>query len=374
MNKITSLSKWLKLLVCMLACTTHYMMALEIYDIRGDWPERQIEKELSFLQEIHVTDDTIISYPSRSGIYRYQIKEGQVTSEVDPECMHEMLEERNRVILASIEQVLEVASLPNMTFLVDLGDACFHRSEDDMMPIFVFSKKQDYQAQILLPCWEIFNDMQQPWGRLAKASKASLYHPWHRKSPIAFWRGATTGCFAFDRAASSIDSSFASNRWRELPRAQLVFAARDSEGRVDAKFTNYCQGDRIHPEVYQEFGLPARHCDMNTHMAFKYLIDIDGNSYGTRLEWAMASNCMPIRVEGLWSLWYYEGLEPYKHYLPVKGDCSDLVEVVKWAQRHDKEAYQIAKQSQKFANKYFTEDAVASYIYHLLLRYSKLID
>lgn len=353
--------------VCVLSISP--LFAIEIHSIKGDWPERQIEKDLSFLSHEQITSEAIEHY-NHDKLYCYKIQDGEFSVVNVP--IYHRCEERHQVMSEMIKRILEVTDLPDMTFLVAMGDAFDGGDKSDMMPIFVFSKKQDLHAQILLPAWEICRDLH-PGGRLQQSRVASKRYPWHLKRSQAFWRGSPTGFYVFN-TGEKLEKGCHSDSWRELPRAQLTLIAKSAPKVINACFTTHFDERGVHPEIPQELGPPALYCPIVQHIPFKYLIDIDGNSYGTRLEWAMVSNCMPIRVEGLWALWYYNGLEPYKHYLPVKGDCSDLIDQVRWAQAHDDKAYQIALESRDFANRYFTENAIASYIYHLLYRYSELIN
>lgn len=39
----------------------------------------------------------------------------------------------------------------------------------------------------------------------------------------------------------------------------------------------------------------------------------------------------------------YMALKPWKHYVPIKRNLSDLLEKIEWAKEHDEEAKKIAK-------------------------------
>ena len=52
------------------------------------------------------------------------------------------------------------------------------------------------------------------------------------------------------------------------------------------------------------------------------------------------------------SSWYFKGLKPYVHYIPIKHDLSNLIEQINWALSNDSKAKQIAKNGQDFAKKY----------------------
>lgn len=66
-------------------------------------------------------------------------------------------------------------------------------------------------------------------------------------------------------------------------------------------------------------------------------------------------------------------LEPYKHYIPIKKDLSDLVDKIKWAKENDEEAQQIAKKGQLFAFENLLPTNIYCYYVILLQEFSKKI-
>ena len=50
-------------------------------------------------------------------------------------------------------------------------------------------------------------------------------------------------------------------------------------------------------------------------------------------------------VESAWEQWYEHKLEPYRHFVPVKRDLSDLAEKVQWCRGHDAECREIAAEA-----------------------------
>lgn len=59
---------------------------------------------------------------------------------------------------------------------------------------------------------------------------------------------------------------------------------------------------------------------------WKYLIDIEGQGYSARTKILMFSGRVLFIADRPWKEWWYCGLEPWVHYVPVKQDLSDLQE------------------------------------------------
>jgi hypothetical protein len=69
-------------------------------------------------------------------------------------------------------------------------------------------------------------------------------------------------------------------------------------------------------------------------------------------------------VESDYKLWYSHLLVPYEHFVPVKKDLSDLIEIIQWCIKHDKECFKIAENAYKFYEKYLTKDGIFDYLQH----------
>ncbi|BAZ65638.1 hypothetical protein NIES4106_03780 [Fischerella sp. NIES-4106] len=62
------------------------------------------------------------------------------------------------------------------------------------------------------------------------------------------------------------------------------------------------------------------------HCKFKFLIDIEGVGYSGRLKLFLFTKRVVFIQERNWKEWFHFDLEPYKHFVPVKNDLSDLIE------------------------------------------------
>jgi Glycosyl transferase family 90 len=70
--------------------------------------------------------------------------------------------------------------------------------------------------------------------------------------------------------------------------------------------------------------------------------------------------------------WFTGALEPYKHYIPVNYDLSDLEEKVAWVHNHPQIAANIAAESRKLAETRFRRQDIKCFTYRLLLEYQTL--
>jgi hypothetical protein len=159
--------------------------------------------------------------------------------------------------------------------------------------------------------------------------------PWTARTPVAFWRGATTGIPATH------------GNWRSLERVKLCELARRNShtGLIDAGISSIVQFDA--PDIVRQIrdsGLvrdPVQWCDWNR---YKYLIDIDGNSSPWSSLFQRLLTASPVlKVESSRGMqqWFYDELIPWQNYVPIAPDMSDLMDKVAWLVRNDSVAEQI---------------------------------
>ena len=96
--------------------------------------------------------------------------------------------------------------------------------------------------------------------------------------------------------------------------------------------------------------------DKQSQLKYKYLIAIEGNAESTSLKWQLCSNSVVLMQKPVIEGWLMEGLlVPYYHYVPLKGDFSDLDEIVAWCNSNESKCLEIIKNAndwmQQFKNK-----------------------
>ena len=120
-------------------------------------------------------------------------------------------------------------------------------------------------------------------------------------------------------------------------------------------------------------GYLGNYCSVAEYIKYKYQILIDGNTTAwERAYWQLFSNSVIFKQNSNKIQWYYEGLKPWIHYIPIENDISDLPEKIKWALNNDEKVYEISQNAQKFAHENLNYEDILYYIYLLLTEYAKL--
>lgn len=75
------------------------------------------------------------------------------------------------------------------------------------------------------------------------------------------------------------------------------------------------------------------------HAKYKYLIDIEGRGYSGRIKMLLFTKRLLFIQDRQWKSYYHFELEPYKHFIPVKNDLSDLMDQIKFVEQQGEDYY-----------------------------------
>lgn len=75
------------------------------------------------------------------------------------------------------------------------------------------------------------------------------------------------------------------------------------------------------------------------HLAYKFVMCLEGNDVATNLKWVMSSNSLAVMPRPRYETWYMEGaLVPNYHYVEIRPDYADLEERLQYYIDHPAEA------------------------------------
>jgi len=105
----------------------------------------------------------------------------------------------------------------------------------------------------------------------------------------------------------------------------------------------------------------AEHCN------YKYLIDIEGRGYSSRIKLLLLTGRPLFIQERVLNEYYHSMLIPYRHYIPVKSDFSDLIDLLDWADNNTEIVDCIGYNAKEFAMSNLSYDASLQYLRRLLI-------
>jgi hypothetical protein len=230
----------------------------------------------------------------------------------------------------------------------------------------------DDHADIPMPTWE-------DWQRVCSKEDGKVFEscrtytedfdaiPWDSKKPIAVFRGASTGC------GTTPDTN---------PRLKLALLSKagrkDNDGMpfLDAGITKWNLRPRKEPGNqylstidYKSWGLekvaPLSPLDQ---ARFKYIVHVDGHVSAFRLSYELGSGSVILLADSKYRMWFRKYLVPYKHFVPVNADLSNLFDQIKWCKENDEECRKITRNAREFYDKYLCKKGILDYMQALLVR------
>jgi|GEM_PF-1745569 len=301
---------------------------------------------------------------------RYKLIRGQFAVSAHPAIRND---HRYLVVTESLEKLFQKAQLPDLDFIVCLEDSV----EENIYPgpIFTFATKRFSQRLIPMPDPTALNPHERSY--ITEVIRNACHgFPWESKTEKVFWRGTPNG-------PSPSDEDIFQDRWETAPRFQLVQFSLRTPRSVDAGFISpLCEEACPVVWPYTRIGIPnasllkekfpiVKTVHPIDHLPYKYLIDVDGNSCCySRTYWILASNSLLLKQMTDNCQWYYKGLKPYVHFVPVREDLSDLFDQIAWCMKNDAEARKISETGTAFALNHLQFETNIHFLQELLRAYA----
>jgi len=180
----------------------------------------------------------------------------------------------------------------------------------------------------------------------------------------AVFRGGPTGCGYTDKTNMRIK------------------VAKIKSSLLDAKLTNK-DGNNVNSKSIKfdpkygigsmntNIGLSGGFLTMADQSKYKYIIHIDGNVNAYRLLATMLTGSLILRVTSQYTSWVDHMIQNKVHYIPVKADLSDLLDVIRWCKTNDDKCQEIARNGMEFAKSILSKKYIQSYIQNALWSLSK---
>ncbi|KAJ6512165.1 glycosyl transferase family 90-domain-containing protein [Mycena vitilis] len=227
----------------------------------------------------------------------------------------------------------------------------------DLWPLLSMTK--------LSPC---FSDILFPGQYYYRASRWSAKMrpndiPWSDKKPQLYWRGTSNG------------GHIVGENYRSFPRFRLLDMARQNKELINAKMTRFAEGhcgkecDRV--RIIQEYDIFGPFAPRNDALQYKYLLDVDGNTFSGRFLTLLRSGSLVFKST-VFEEYFNDWILPYEHYIPVKPDLSDLLEKIEWALAHEGEARRIQETGKLFTERVMTDAQNDCYFAAVLLEWARL--
>ncbi|XP_044933474.1 protein O-glucosyltransferase 3 isoform X2 [Mustela putorius furo] len=252
----------------------------------------------------------------------------------------------DEILLSLARKVL----LPDLEFYINLGDwPLEHRQVNEIpgpLPIISWCGSLD-SRDIILPTYDITHSTLEAMRGVTNdllSIQGNTGPSWINKTEKAFFRGRDS---------------------RE-ERLQLVQLSKENPELLDAGITGYF----FFQEKEKELG-KAKLTGFFDFFKYKYQVNVDGTVAAYRYPYLMLGDSLVLKQDSMYYEHFYMALTPWKHYVPIKRNLSDLLEKVKWAKENDGEARKIAKEGQLAARELLQPHRLFCYYYGVLQKYAE---
>lgn len=321
--------------------------------MRG-WALREAMPWLRARQDRHGLDDAFdVLNRTEPAIFILDISEGAISVRDKPSGQE--VSESNISRAHSYRMYLElvVKQLPpdfSTTLAVFVDDGCL---EDPKVPVFSFQKSFG-NASMLLPDPDMM-------GRGFPTAHEKLRY--EEKSCKAIFAGSTSGG---DRLISSADIL----RDGAIPR---IRQAEIFKGHPEVLFhlpviTQY--DSETTATLLRSMGYgDEKYICFEEQLLNKFIISIDGNGATcTRVSITLSSNSVLLKYNSESNLYYFQGLAPWVHYVPIT-DAQDVLDIIRIEKAKPGRFSAVSVAARAFAEAFLTKEATVAYSAHLLTIY-----
>lgn len=203
---------------------------------------------------------------------------------------------------------------------------------------------------ILIPDPVFFNSDGYAQFRKRRQRKA-----WSRRKDIVLWRGTSTGAGAVTTA--SMDPADPQLRARIRMCLRLA-GVPGTDARIRKTESDAAPADH---ERLLRHGLLGGKVSQAAWGRYKFALDVDGhtNAWSNFFVRLLLGCCvLKVQSEGGYRQWYYERLQAWSHYVPVRADMSDLLEKIEWCRSHDADCERIAATAAELAHRMTVDSEV----------------
>ncbi|OIW26209.1 hypothetical protein CONLIGDRAFT_554115, partial [Coniochaeta ligniaria NRRL 30616] len=231
------------------------------------------------------------------------------------------------------------------------------------------------------------------YGLKSSLYKQSQDRAWSRKKNAAYWTGSSTGGY------------WSHDTWRQGHRQRLATIGMHKQERdftylrtssdasvgvlpyTSAAFDNSlfsvgltrvvgCADEVVCDEQNSFFDLPRPRDSELEAFRYRFVLDIDGNSYSGRFYRFLASRSVPLKVS-IFREWHDERLVPWLHYIPVSPSMEELPELMRFlatTSEGQRISHRIAEAGREWYLKALTPAHQGIYLYRLMLELAWMQD
>ncbi|KAI1436884.1 glycosyltransferase family 90 protein [Xylaria sp. CBS 124048] len=171
----------------------------------------------------------------------------------------------------------------------------------------------------------------------------------------------------------------------EMPPADRYTISRKREGALgpwlrgfaNAGFTDLlCHPADSHCDYIEPYFSAIEGLPMKKQYDYKFMPDVDGNSFSARFRGFLLSTSMPIKST-IYAEWHDDRLVPWLHFAPMDNTFQDLYAILDYFTADangDRAAQLIADEGRAWGNQVLRREDMLLYVWRLLLEFARVCD
>lgn len=309
-----------------------------------------------------------------NGLLRYELPRSDSRKNI--ECIHDMFQELcKHCCVENVEFFFNKRDFPIKR--MGLYEPFQHIWDSKRYPL-QRERHQEY-SPILSVCSEPdFVDIASPtyedWARARESEDGvrfedsrvgKVFEPvqWDNKIAKAVFRGSSTG----------IGTTSENNVRMKLVRLCEKFPVLFDAGFTKISYRPRKQYKNPFLQTIEEKFKCLDPLSLQEQVKYKFIINVEGHSAAFRLSSELLSGSCVLLVQSKWDFWLYSLIEPYKHYVPVKSDLSDLITQIRWCLDNDDKCKEIAENSKELEYGILSKQGILTFLKDKLNSFQKTV-
>lgn len=154
---------------------------------------------------------------------------------------------------------------------------------------------------------------------------------------------------------------------------KIAFVARKERGTM-YNFTNRRDIEMNQREYFFSENVSKKNVECSIYwvdskdlVKFKYILDIDGMAATwDATAWKINSGSVLFKTDSCWKQWFYDDFEPWKNYIPIRDDFSDIDEKFEWCESNPEECQKIIENNLNLFQKVYRYRNVVDYTLNVI--------
>lgn len=307
-----------------------------------------------------------------NGLLRFE--NPPVDNQKNIECIHDMFSE-----------LCSSSFVPDVEFFVNKRDFPIRRSGpyepfhhiwdskryplksnvySEYAPILSQCSEQDF-ADVAIPTyddWALARE-REDGIHFEDSRVGQIFQPitWKEKKNMAVFRGTSTG----------IGTTSENNARMKLVKMCQKFPTLFDVGFTRINYRPRKQYKNPYIQTVEERFKCVEPLSLQQQTAYKFIINVEGHTCAFRLSSELVSGSCVLIVDSAWKLWFQPSLVPYKHYVPVKNDFSNLITQMRWCLDNDQQCKNIAEESFSLVHSLLSKRGMLHFLKTTLDSFSK---